>query len=161
VHSRHPFPLIGDAACHQQAGGGSSHGHRQHAKNWRRSRLWFRRSSRTDRQTDIIITILRIRSNNQCMMSSRPLRLHQDLHRVVGATPMLPPGDIRDAPTTRGNTGVARAMHVLPGLKSGVNNRWNAELNGHEGWVWVGKGPSPERKKLNFLLYWSVLVHFE
>jgi len=89
----------------------------------------------TDRQTDIIITILRIRSNNQCMMSSRPLRLHQDLHRVVGATPMLPPGDIRDAPTTRGNTGVARAMHVLPGLKSGVNNRWNAELNGHEGWV--------------------------
>jgi len=29
------FPLIGDAAYHQHAGGGPSHRHRQHAqKNW-------------------------------------------------------------------------------------------------------------------------------
>ena len=30
VHSRHPFPLIGDVAYRQHAGGGPSHGHRQH-----------------------------------------------------------------------------------------------------------------------------------
>jgi len=27
-----PFPPIGDAACRQRAGGGPSHGHRQHAQ---------------------------------------------------------------------------------------------------------------------------------
>jgi len=32
VHSRHPFPPIGDAAYRQRAGGGPSHRHRQHAQ---------------------------------------------------------------------------------------------------------------------------------
>jgi len=32
VHSRYPFPAIGDAAYRQRAGGGPSHGHRQRAQ---------------------------------------------------------------------------------------------------------------------------------
>ena len=47
-----PFHPIGDAAYHQHARGGPSHGHRQHAqKNWQRSSMWFRRC-----KTDILIT---------------------------------------------------------------------------------------------------------
>jgi len=47
----YPFPL----RFRHPAGGGPSHGHRQHAqKNWKRSRVWFWRYPRgqTDRQTD-------------------------------------------------------------------------------------------------------------
>jgi len=38
VHSRHPFPPIGDAAYRQRAGGGPSHGHRQHAQKFGKDR---------------------------------------------------------------------------------------------------------------------------
>jgi len=34
VHSRHHLSPIGDAAYRQHAGGGPSHGHRQHAQKW-------------------------------------------------------------------------------------------------------------------------------
>ena len=54
VHSRHPLPPIGDAAYRQHAGGGPSHGHRQHAQtNLEKSLLWFWRCLRgqRDRQT--------------------------------------------------------------------------------------------------------------
>jgi len=46
------FPPIGDAAYNQRAGGGSSHGHRQHAKKLLKiARVVPEVSSRTDRQT--------------------------------------------------------------------------------------------------------------
>jgi len=48
-----PFPPIGDAAYNQHAGGGSSHGHRQHAQILLKiARVVPEISSRTDRQTD-------------------------------------------------------------------------------------------------------------
>jgi len=34
VHSRYPFPAIGDEAYRQRTGGGPSHGHRQHAQKF-------------------------------------------------------------------------------------------------------------------------------
>ena len=59
-----PFPLIGDVAYHQQAGGGPSHGHRQHAqKKIGKDRACgstdILADRQTDTQTDILITILR------------------------------------------------------------------------------------------------------
>ena len=49
-----PFPPIGDTAYRQHAGGGPSHGHRQHAikKLVKIARVVPEISSRTDRQTD-------------------------------------------------------------------------------------------------------------
>jgi len=62
VHSRHPFPPIGDVAYRQRAGGGSSHRHRQQAKNWGKDRACgsgdILAHRQTDTQTDILITLL-------------------------------------------------------------------------------------------------------
>jgi len=54
LHSRHPFPLIGDAAYLQHAGEGPSHGHRHHAQKFllKLARVAPEISSRTDRHTD-------------------------------------------------------------------------------------------------------------
>jgi len=61
LHSRHPFPPIGDAAYRQHAAGGLSHEHRQHAQKicWR-SHVWFWRypHGQTDTQTNILVTTL-------------------------------------------------------------------------------------------------------
>jgi len=57
------FPAIGDAAYRQHAGGGPSHGHRQHAQKFGKDRACgsVRRYPRgqTHRHTDIVIAILR------------------------------------------------------------------------------------------------------
>jgi len=56
-----PVPPIGDAAYHQHAGGGPSHGHRQHAQKTAKDRARYlcRQTDRqTDTHTDILITIL-------------------------------------------------------------------------------------------------------
>jgi len=68
------FPPMGDAAYHQHAGG-LSHGHRQHApKIWKFGKIAHvvrEISSRTDRQTDILITILCNRSRGQSNQEQR------------------------------------------------------------------------------------------
>jgi len=51
VHFRHPFPAIGDAVYRQHAGGGPSHGHRQHAQNFVKDRACDFRDILADRQT--------------------------------------------------------------------------------------------------------------
>jgi len=53
LHSRHPFPPIGDAAYHQHARRGSSHRYRQHAhkKMVKIAHVVPEISLRTDRQT--------------------------------------------------------------------------------------------------------------
>jgi len=60
-----PFLLIGDAAYHQHAGGGPSHGHRQHAQKFGKDRICGSGDILADRQTDILITILRNRSHGR------------------------------------------------------------------------------------------------
>jgi len=66
MHSHHPFPPIGDAAYRQHAGGGPSHGHRQHAQKFGKDRSCgcgdILAERQTDTQTDILVTILRNRS---------------------------------------------------------------------------------------------------
>jgi len=62
VHSRHPFPPIGDAAYRQDAGEGPSHGHGQHAHKLGKDRACASGDILADRQTDMLITILRNRS---------------------------------------------------------------------------------------------------
>ena len=52
VHSRHPFPPIGDAAYCQHAEGGPSHGHRQHAQKFGKDRECGSVDILADRQTD-------------------------------------------------------------------------------------------------------------
>jgi len=56
MHSRHPYPPIGDAA-HRQNTGGPSHGHRQHAQKFGKDRACdsgdiLRGQRETERQTD-------------------------------------------------------------------------------------------------------------
>ena len=67
VHSRHPFPPIGDAAYRQHPGEGPSHGHRQNAPKIGKDRACGSGDILADRQidtqTDILITILR----NSCL----------------------------------------------------------------------------------------------
>ena len=46
------FPMIGDAAYRQHAGGGLSHGHRQHAQKFGKDCTLGSRYSLPDRQTD-------------------------------------------------------------------------------------------------------------
>jgi len=46
-----PFLPIGDAAYHQHAGGGPSHGHRQHAQKFGKDRVCGSGDILTDRQT--------------------------------------------------------------------------------------------------------------
>jgi len=57
-----PFPPTGDAAYHQHAGGGPSHGHRQHAQKLGKDRACgsvdIFADRQTDTQTDILITII-------------------------------------------------------------------------------------------------------
>jgi len=71
VHSRHSLPPTGDAAYRQHAGGGPSHGHRQHARKFGKDRacasgdIFADRQTDTHRQTDILITILRNRSRRR------------------------------------------------------------------------------------------------
>ena len=64
-----PFPPIGDAAYRQHAGGGPSHGHRQHAQIIDKDRACgsddILADRQTDRHTDTLITILRNRSRGQ------------------------------------------------------------------------------------------------
>jgi len=64
-----PFPPIGDAAYRQHAGGGPSHGYRQHAKKIGKDRACGSGDRQTyrhiDRQTDILTTILRNRSHGR------------------------------------------------------------------------------------------------
>jgi len=73
LHSLHPFPPIGDAACRQHAGGWPSHGHRQCAQKFGKDRACGSGDILADRhtETDMLITILRNRSrgrrNNYCM----------------------------------------------------------------------------------------------
>ena len=66
---RHPFPRIGDAAYRQHAGGGPSHGHRQHAQKFGNDRVCGSGDMVADRdidtQADILITILRYRFSGQ------------------------------------------------------------------------------------------------
>jgi len=58
-----PFPPVGDTAYRQDAGGGRSHGYRQNAQKMVKiARVVPEISSQTDRQTNILITILRNRS---------------------------------------------------------------------------------------------------
>jgi len=59
-----PFPPIGDAAYHQHAAEGPSHGHRQHAQNLVKvahvvPEISCQTDRQTDTQTDILITIFR------------------------------------------------------------------------------------------------------
>ena len=60
-----PFPAVGDAACHQHAGGGPSHGHGQRAQKIGKDRARCSGDIVADRQTntqsDIVNTILRNR----------------------------------------------------------------------------------------------------
>jgi len=51
VHSRHPFPPIGDAACRQHAGGRPSHGYRQHAQQFGKDCACGYEGILADRQT--------------------------------------------------------------------------------------------------------------
>jgi len=64
-----PLPAIGDAAYRKHAGGGPSHGHRQHAQKFGRDRACgsgdILSDRQTDRQTDAFITILRNRSRGR------------------------------------------------------------------------------------------------
>ena len=63
VHCHHRFPQIRDVAYHQHAGGGPSHGHRQHTQKFGKDHACgsgdILVDRQTDRQTDILITILR------------------------------------------------------------------------------------------------------
>jgi len=72
VHSRHPFPPMGDAAHRQHAGGGPSHGHRQHTKVGK-DRACGSGDILADRQTytqtDILITALRNRSRGRSSLT--------------------------------------------------------------------------------------------
>jgi len=54
-----------DAAYRQHAGGGPSHGHRQHAQKFGKDRACGSGNILPDRQTDILITILRRRSASE------------------------------------------------------------------------------------------------
>jgi len=60
---QNPFPAIGDAAYRQHAGGGPNHRHRQHAQKFGKDHVGGSRDIladiQTERQTDILITILR------------------------------------------------------------------------------------------------------
>ena len=51
VHSRHPFPPIGDAAYREHARGGPSHGHKQHAQKIGKDRACGSADILADRQT--------------------------------------------------------------------------------------------------------------
>ena len=94
MHCRHPFPTIGDAAYHQHAREVPSHGHRQHAQKIGKDRTWFRRYPRgqTDRQTDILITILRNCSHGRSKnVHKRDVNLHVQDQQMETELPHLPP----------------------------------------------------------------------
>jgi len=63
-----PFPALGDAAYRQLAGGGQSYGHRQHAQKFGKGRACgsgdILSDRHTHRQTDALITILRLRNKD-------------------------------------------------------------------------------------------------
>ena len=93
-----PFPLIGDAAQHQHAGGGQSHGRGQHAQRIGKDRecgpeISSRTDRQTDRETDILITILRNRSrgrSNKLSLSNKPKSKKATL-RLFRIDKVLPP----------------------------------------------------------------------
>jgi len=47
-----PFLMIGDAAYRKHAGGGPSHGHRQHAQKFGKDRTWGSGDVLSERHTD-------------------------------------------------------------------------------------------------------------
>ena len=96
VHSRHPFPLVGDAA-YRQRGEGPSHVHGQHAQKKLvktvRVRFWRYLCGQTDTLTDILITIhrnrYRGRSNNVLKCLTMSYKMWMKRHTTTTATTVL------------------------------------------------------------------------